>query len=70
MGCLWIKFTPIFPAVTKCISTLLVSVDSPDVQQNLVSQHAAIMQGAIWLGQLLPEQDKSSLPSLLASYLD
>lgn len=69
IGCLWIKFTPLFPAVHKCVATLINSA-SPESQEKLVKQHMIILKGATWLAQLCPKLEKKLLCQKLLDSMD
>ena len=42
IGCLWIKFSPIFPAMHDCISAIIINTGL-DLQQHLVSKHVSLI---------------------------
>lgn len=60
IGCLWIKFTPLFPAVHKGVAALLNNTTA-EMKGKLVKHHSKILQGAIWLAQISPKEEKKLL---------
>lgn len=69
IGCLWIKFTPLFPAVHRCVSTLINTV-SADQKNMVVNKHASILRGAVWLAQLSPKEEKKELVKRLLACME
>lgn len=68
IGSLWIKFTPLFPAVHKCVAALINNTTT-EMKEKLVQKHSQVLQGAIWLAQLTPKQEKKLLCDELLTYI-
>ena len=60
VGCLWVKFTPLFPAVHLAVAAL-INNSSAEMKEFLVREHSLILRGAIWLSQINPKQEKKLL---------
>ena len=48
VGCLWIKFSPIFPVTHDCISAILIYSTMED-KEYFIKRQADIIEKTIWL---------------------
>ena len=63
VGCFWIKFAPIQPAVHDCLSALIAN-SSMDFKEEILSKHSQVIQNTIKLLQL-QGSDNESLQELV-----
>ena len=43
IGCLWIKFTPLFESINSCISVLIHFTKDDEIRESFVLQHSNIL---------------------------
>ena len=51
VGCLWVRFTPLFPFVHSAVSAL-INFAPQAAQLRLLQEHCRLLQGTMWLSQV------------------